>query len=106
MTATDEPQAHQVQQMLRVLQQYWGYNMFREPQDQVILNALAGNDSLVVMATGGGKSICYQVPPLVTGEGGCCVQRQRTVAHAAIAMVETLLDTASLPVAKQMESSS
>jgi superfamily II DNA helicase RecQ len=44
----------------------------REPQDQVILNALSGNDSLVVMATGGGKSICYQVPPLVTGEHTRC----------------------------------
>jgi hypothetical protein len=39
----------------------------REPQAAVISNALAGNDALVVMATGGGKSICYQVPPLVTG---------------------------------------
>lgn len=39
----------------------------RDPQASVISNALAGNDSLVVMATGGGKSICYQVPPLVSG---------------------------------------
>lgn len=44
----------------------------REPQEQVILNALAGGDSMVVMATGGGKSICYQVPPLITGVFGAC----------------------------------
>jgi hypothetical protein len=44
----------------------------REPQAAVISYALAGNDSLVVMATGGGKSICYQLPPLVSGENNTC----------------------------------
>lgn len=39
----------------------------REPQESVILNALACNDGLVVMATGGGKSLCYQVPAIVSG---------------------------------------
>ncbi|WIA16435.1 hypothetical protein OEZ85_013122 [Tetradesmus obliquus] len=67
MAPGEASHAQQMHQMLGVLQQYWGYNTFRPPQDQVILNALVGNDSLVVMATGGGKSICYQVPPLVTG---------------------------------------
>eukprot|EP00775_Hariotina_reticulata_P009775 gene9775-9932_t len=56
---------HMKQQMRQVLQSYWGYPAFREPQEAVINNALTGGDGLVVMATGGGKSLCYQVPPLV-----------------------------------------
>ncbi|EFJ47726.1 hypothetical protein VOLCADRAFT_117801 [Volvox carteri f. nagariensis] len=50
---------------LDILEEYWGYSQFRFCQEQVINNILEGNDCLVVMPTGGGKSICYQIPPLV-----------------------------------------
>jgi ATP-dependent DNA helicase RecQ len=45
-----------------VLRRYWGYDDFRPGQDQAVRNVMSGGDSLTVMPTGGGKSICYQVP--------------------------------------------
>ncbi|HEX6750698.1 MAG TPA: ATP-dependent DNA helicase RecQ [Longimicrobium sp.] len=48
-----------------VLRRYWGYPDFRPGQDQAIRNVLSGGDSLTVMPTGGGKSICYQVPAMM-----------------------------------------
>ena len=50
------------------LQTFFGYEEFREGQQQAIENVLAGNDTLIVMPTGGGKSLCYQIPAL-TFEG-------------------------------------
>jgi len=47
-----------------VLAHYWGFSAFRSCQEAVINNVLAGADSLVVMATGAGKSLCYQIPAL------------------------------------------
>ncbi|HEX6369206.1 MAG TPA: RecQ family ATP-dependent DNA helicase [Longimicrobium sp.] len=44
------------------LRRYWGYPDFRPGQDQAIRNVLSGGDSLTIMPTGGGKSLCYQVP--------------------------------------------
>jgi ATP-dependent DNA helicase RecQ len=49
----------------QVLKQYFGYDEFRLHQAQVIETCLKGEDSLVIMPTGGGKSICYQVPALM-----------------------------------------
>ena len=49
------------------LRAVYGYDAFRGVQADAIAAALAGEDALVVMATGGGKSLCYQVPPLVLG---------------------------------------
>ncbi|EGU36830.1 ATP-dependent DNA helicase RecQ [Vibrio ichthyoenteri ATCC 700023] len=48
-----------------VLEQVFGYQQFRSGQEQVIEAAIQGQDSLVIMPTGGGKSLCYQVPALV-----------------------------------------
>lgn len=48
-----------------VLKQVWGYDAFRPGQDEVVEACLAGRDVLAVLPTGGGKSICYQVPALL-----------------------------------------
>ncbi|HHC6584583.1 TPA: ATP-dependent DNA helicase RecQ [Vibrio parahaemolyticus] len=49
----------------RVLEEVFGYQMFRDGQQEVIESAVEGKDSLVIMPTGGGKSLCYQIPALV-----------------------------------------
>lgn len=52
------------QQPLEILQQVFGYNAFRCGQDEVITHTLEGGDALVLLPTGGGKSLCYQVPAI------------------------------------------
>src|SRR3954469_24953249 len=50
---------------LEVLQRVFGYDAFRGPQREVVDHVVAGGDALVLMPTGGGKSLCYQVPALL-----------------------------------------
>ena len=54
-------------QILGTVQKYWGYDTLRPLQEQAIRAGLEQRDSLVVLPTGGGKSLCYQVPPMMTG---------------------------------------
>src|SRR3989337_317133 len=48
-----------------ILRRYFGYSEFRQLQQDIILDVLNGNDVLVLMPTGGGKSLCYQYPSLL-----------------------------------------
>ena len=48
-----------------VLQKYWGYEAFRPMQEEIITQALEGRDVLAILPTGGGKSVCFQVPALM-----------------------------------------
>ncbi len=49
---------------LQVLSQVWGYDAFRGPQEAIVRHVIGGGSGLVLMPTGGGKSLCYQVPAL------------------------------------------
>lgn len=54
-----------------ILKTYWGYSSFRSLQEEIIQSVLAGNDTLALLPTGGGKSVCFQVPGIALG--GLCV---------------------------------
>ena len=53
-----------------VLHDVFGYEQFRGPQQAIIDHVIAGGDALVLMPTGGGKSLCYQVPAIVRRDAG------------------------------------
>ena len=50
---------------LEILNKYYGYSYFKEGQDKIISNILRGRDTLSIMPTGAGKSVCYQIPALI-----------------------------------------
>ncbi|KGO92413.1 RecQ family ATP-dependent DNA helicase [Flavobacterium subsaxonicum] len=61
-----------MQQALDILKKYWQHDSFRDPQDKIIQTVLEGNDAFALMPTGGGKSICFQVPAMIK-DGLCLV---------------------------------
>jgi ATP-dependent DNA helicase RecQ len=61
-----------VRDIHEILKTYWGYDEFRSLQENIIRSVLDGNDTLALMPTGGGKSLCFQVPALAR-DGVCIV---------------------------------
>ncbi|MEO8719562.1 MAG: DNA helicase RecQ [Ginsengibacter sp.] len=53
------------------LQNHFGFNSFKEPQENIIKSLLSGRDTFVIMPTGGGKSLCYQLPAMISE--GCAI---------------------------------
>src|ERR1700712_2014219 len=67
------------------LQDYFGFDGFKDPQEDIIKNLLAGNDTFVIMPTGGGKSLCYQLPAMISE--GCAI-----VVSPLIALMKNQVD--------------
>jgi ATP-dependent DNA helicase RecQ len=57
-----------VEDLYAALKRYWGYDSFRPLQERIVHSLVSGCDAAVVMPTGGGKSLCYQLPALVMGQ--------------------------------------
>jgi ATP-dependent DNA helicase RecQ len=57
-----------VPDLYAALKKYWGYDSFRPMQERIVQSLMAGSDVAVIMPTGGGKSLCYQLPALVLGQ--------------------------------------
>lgn len=65
-------ETHALPDPKQILKDYWGFEAFRPLQEDIIRSVLEGNDVLALMPTGGGKSLCYQVPAMMM-EGICLV---------------------------------
>jgi ATP-dependent DNA helicase RecQ len=73
-----------------ILQKVYGFAGFRGHQHEVIETALAGRDSLVLMPTGGGKSLCYQIPALIRDGVALIVSPLIALMHDQVAALRQL----------------
>jgi len=65
-TAIKQDQHKNLKGLTSHLQSHFGFDGFKEPQEKIIENLLSGNDTFVIMPTGGGKSLCYQLPAMMS----------------------------------------
>lgn len=68
-----------------ILKQYWGYDAFRSPQDEIINTVIRQKDTIALLPTGGGKSLCFQVPALM-------LQGKTLVVSPLIALMQDQVD--------------
>lgn len=71
---------------LEILKKYWNHNSFREPQDQIINAVLENNNVIALLPTGGGKSVCFQIPAML--KDGVCI-----VVSPLIALMQDQVDS-------------
>jgi ATP-dependent DNA helicase RecQ len=97
-----------------ILQDVFGYQAFRGPQQDIIEHVTAGGDALVLMPTGGGKSLCYQIPAIARQQAGqgitlvispliALMHDQVGALHEAGVKAEFLNSTLSFEQANQVE---
>src|SRR6202046_707883 len=92
--------------LLAPLRSYWGYSSFRPLQERIVRSLLAGRDTCVVMPTGGGKSLCYQLPAVVSGRTAVVVSplialMQDQAAQLAQMGIAAAVLNSSIPWAEQ-----
>ena len=75
---------------LDILREVFGYPAFRGRQAEIIDSVVAGADALVLMPTGGGKSLCYQIPSLVRRGTGIVVSPLIALMHNQVAALDEL----------------
>ena len=79
--------------VLEILQRVFCYPAFRGQQEAIIRHVLAGNHALVIMPTGMGKSLCFQVPALVCGEAATSKPPLSLVISPLIALMKDQVET-------------
>src|SRR5712672_1521831 len=94
--------------LLTPLRRYWGYSTFRPLQERIVQSLLAGHDTCVVMPTGGGKSLCYQLPAVVSGRTAVVISplialMQDQAAQLAQMGIEAAVLNSSLTDSEQSE---
>jgi ATP-dependent DNA helicase RecQ len=94
--------------LLATLRRYWGYGAFRPLQERVVSSLLGGHDSCVVMPTGGGKSLCYQLPAVMLGRTAIVISplialMQDQAAQLAQMGIPAAVLNSSLPNEKQAQ---
>ena len=75
-----------VQELREVIRRFWGYDGFRELQLEAMSQVMQGRDSVVVLPTGGGKSLCFQAPAL-------CLEGLAVVVSPLISLMKDQVDT-------------
>jgi ATP-dependent DNA helicase RecQ len=105
MSATEVAPGNDLLEMLR---RHWGYDSFRPLQERIVRSLLDGQDSCVVMPTGGGKSLCYQLPAVILGRTAIVVSplialMQDQAAQLAQMGIPAAVLNSSLPSEKQTQ---